>query len=214
MSSTVSLVVFDLGGVMIRLADGWEGACRAAGVPFRPPARPREEIIRDWRALDAELGAGRMGDDAFFTAFHRVHDGRYTIPELRAAFRAIIQEEFPGIYDTVAALKAAGYRTACLSNTSALHWADLENPATYPAIALLDVRHASHLLGCMKPDAVIYRKFEAAMGARPAEMLFFDDYADNVAGARARGWHAEQIVQDTPVVEQIHAGLRRYGVNL
>jgi putative hydrolase of the HAD superfamily len=141
-----------------------------------------------------------------------VHDNLYTIPELRAAFQAIIREEFPGIYDTVTALKAAGYRTACLSNTSAIHWVDLDNPAKYPAIALLDVRHASHLLGCMKPDAAIYRRFEAEMGARPEDILFFDDYETNVAGARACGWHAEQITGDTPVVEQIRMHLLKYGV--
>ncbi|OPZ81470.1 MAG: hypothetical protein BWY76_03024 [bacterium ADurb.Bin429] len=51
------------------------------------------------------------------------------------------------------------------------------------------------------------------MLARPDDILFFDDYQTNVEGARARGWHAEQITGDTPVVKQIQAGLCRYGVN-
>lgn len=212
MQSTISLVVFDLGGVMIRLADGWEGACREAGVPYRMPLRPWLEISKEWLALDAELGAGRMDEDAFFTAFQQSHGGIYTLPELRAAFQAIIQEEFPGISELVGALQAAGYRTACLSNTSAAHWVDLDNPAKYPAIGRLHVRHASHLLGCMKPDATIYRKFEAAMNARPAEIIFFDDYQVNVDGARACGWSAERIVKDLPAVEQIKTYLHQYGV--
>jgi HAD superfamily hydrolase (TIGR01509 family) len=212
MQSTISLVVFDLGGVMIRLAGGWQGACSEAGVPERAAVRPWPEVHKDWLALDAELGAGRMSDDAFFSAFQQAHGGIYTIPELQAAFQAIIQEEFPGIYETVAALKAAGFRTACLSNTSALHWVDLDNPAKYPAIGLLDVRHASHLLGCMKPDAAIYRKFEVEMGAHPEEILFFDDYLVNVEGARARGWASERIVEEIPVVEQIRKYLDAYGI--
>lgn len=212
MQSDISLVVFDLGGVMIRLSEGWEGACRLAGVPPRPAARPWSEVWPAWMALDAELGTGRMSEAAFFQAFGQAHGGIYTHDELRAAFQAIIQEEFPGIYDIVGALQTAGYRTACLSNTSAVHWVDLDDPAKYPAIARLDARHASHLLGCMKPDATIYHKFEAAMGIQPGEGLFFDDYLVNVEGARARGWHAEQIVKEKPAVEQIEKYLKAYSI--
>ncbi len=199
---------------MIRLADGWPGACREAGVPHRAEVRPWPEVNKDWLALDAELGAGRMDEDSFFQAFHDAHGGIYSIAELRAAFQAIIQEEFAGIDAIVGALQAAGYRTACLSNTSAVHWVDLDNPAKYPAIGHLHVRHASHLLGCMKPDATIYRKFMEVMDARPEEIIFFDDYLVNVEGARACGWHAEQIVKDLPAVEQITTSLRQHGVNI
>jgi putative hydrolase of the HAD superfamily len=211
----ISLVVFDLGGVMIRLSDGWEDACRLAGVAVQPGAPAWHEV---WTAhaaeLDEPLGCGRIDDDEFFRRFHRAIDGAYSIPELQAVFQAIIQPEFPGIMETVCALQAAGIRTACLSNTSAVHWVDLDDPAKYPAIGRLDARHASHLLGCMKPGKEIYRKFEDAMDTVPSRLLFFDDTEDNITAARTYGWNAVHITKDQPAVEQIHAGLKKYGIEI
>ncbi len=131
----------------------------------------------------------------------------YTPEEIIAIYLAIIQEELPGIHELVTGLQAAGYRTACLSNTCELHWPVLTDPAIYPAIARLDARHASHLFGVRKPDHAIYRRFEAATGMAPAEILFFDDLPENVQGALECGWHAVHIHRDRPAVEQMREAL-------
>ena len=125
---------------------------------------------------------------------------------------AIIQPEYPGILELVNALHAAGCATACLSNTCASHWAALVDPARYPAIARLGARHASHLFGLMKPDPHIYRRFEQAMGAQPAEILFFDDGPANVAAARQRGWRAEQITDPDDSLPELCRALVHYGI--
>lgn len=202
MQHTVRVVVFDLGGVMIRLADGWEGACRAAGVDYRPI-----EIDDDYMEAIAELETGIASDaltpEAYYLGVRGLVNGLYTTVEIRRIYQAVIQEEFPGIFEAVSALKATGYVTACLSNTCGPHWEDLTNPELYPAIALLDHQHASHLLRAAKPDQTIYQRFEEAVGAAPGEILFFDDNADNIAAARTRGWHAVHITPDRPSINQI-----------
>ncbi|MHB0939964.1 MAG: HAD family hydrolase [Armatimonadota bacterium] len=204
--STIRAVVFDIGGVMIRLAYGWQRACAASGIDFRPfddtPAyRAALEV------LETEYGHGRITPDEYFTRLHALMRGLYTRDELQAIHGAVIQEEFPGIESLVRALKAGGLFTACLSNTCASHWTALTDPAHYPAIGHLDARHASHLFGLMKPDPAIFRRFEAETGFGPAEILFFDDAPANIAAARECGWHAVHITDPGNAVPEIHQGL-------
>jgi 2-haloacid dehalogenase len=45
-------------------------------------------------------------------------------------------------------------------------------------------------LGMMKPDARIFRHLTETHGLQPADCIFIDDAAKNVAGARAAGLHA------------------------
>ena len=47
--------------------------------------------------------------------------------------------------------------------------------------------------GIRKPDPRIYHLAAARFGYAPEAMLFIDDSADNVAGARACGWQVEEV---------------------
>ena len=64
----------------------------------------------------------------------------------------------------------------------------------------------------MKPDAAIYQALEVATGRSSAALLFFDDRADNIDAARARGWHAELIDHRGDPPAEMRAVLQRYGV--
>ncbi|MHB9131691.1 MAG: HAD-IA family hydrolase [Armatimonadota bacterium] len=212
-ASKIRIVVFDLGRVMIRLSAGWEGACQAAGISYRPFDFTPEERAA-FVHLEREYECGRLTTDHFAEQVHQHLHGLYTPDEFKAIYLAIIQEEFPGIHDIVLALKGAGYTTACLSNTSQLHWPLLTDPVIYPGIAALDIQHASFLFGLAKPDPVIYRRFEEVTGFSSKEIIFFDDREDNIEGAQSCGWHAMQITPDRLSVEQITAALKSYGVEL
>jgi FMN phosphatase YigB (HAD superfamily) len=199
------IVVFDLGNVMIEILD-WPASCAAAGVPWRPfPIT--EEVLGRIRALEGAYECGAIDDHALCAGWSAAVEGVYSPAGVRAAFLAMLGPELPGIADLVARLKAAGIRTACLSNTSGLHWPILTDPAIYPSIAALDAQHASHLFGLRKPDMEIYRAFETATGAHPDGILFFDDRPENVTAAQARGWTAVHIDPARPSVAQIEAAL-------
>ena len=45
-------------------------------------------------------------------------------------------------------------------------------------------------MGCMKPDAEIYKRAEELLGAQGREIVFFDDRPENVTEALAHGWQA------------------------
>ncbi|HEX7302377.1 HAD-IA family hydrolase [Lentzea sp.] len=70
-------------------------------------------------------------------------------------------------------------------------------PSTFARMAekMPWARHFRHLvfsgdLGCAKPDAEIWRQVESALGASPADLVFYDDRQSNVDGALAAGWDA------------------------
>jgi 2-haloacid dehalogenase len=53
-----------------------------------------------------------------------------------------------------------------------------------------DRPYVSGHMGVIKPDIRIYEMVEEDSGLSGSSLLFADDRADNVAAARARGWHA------------------------
>lgn len=56
-----------------------------------------------------------------------------------------------------------------------------------------------------KPDPAIYAIAEARTGRRGGELFFTDDNPDNIAAARARGWHAHLFTDATSLEAQLLA---------
>ena len=78
------------------------------------------------------------------------------------------------------------HRVFLLSNIGDLHWAHLSR--AYRLHAIGHGALPSYLAGVMKPHAGIYAEAERRFALEPAATVFIDDRADNIAGARARGW--------------------------
>jgi putative hydrolase of the HAD superfamily len=88
----------------------------------------------------------------------------------------------PAMYDAIRAVRAAGLRTALLSNS----WGCDEYPrADFPA--LFDVVVLSGEVGMRKPEEAIFRHAAQALGLAPAGCIFIDDMKANVAAANACG---------------------------
>ncbi|MFN2451026.1 MAG: HAD family hydrolase [Candidatus Dormibacteria bacterium] len=87
--------------------------------------------------------------------------------------------------DAVARVRAAGYRTAMLTNVardSAHLWEALINVEE-----LFDVLVDSSVVGLRKPDPAIFRLTCERLGLAPEDCLFVDDIPSNVAGAAELG---------------------------
>ncbi|KFZ83812.1 HAD family hydrolase [Amycolatopsis sp. MJM2582] len=97
----------------------------------------------------------------------------------------------PDVLELLEGLHEAGAALALLSNASSTfgRWVREQEWAK-----LFRVKLFSGDLGCMKPDAKIYRILLAELGAEPGDCLFFDDRQSNVDGARAVGMKAERWV--------------------
>jgi FMN phosphatase YigB (HAD superfamily) len=80
------------------------------------------------------------------------------------------------------------YRLLLGSNTNELHARHFcQQFADW--LRHFDALILSHEIGVRKPKAGFYEHCTRLAGCAPAECLFIDDLVDNIAGARACGWH-------------------------
>lgn len=97
--------------------------------------------------------------------------------------------------DELAALRAAGYRMALLTN-NVLEWGPRWRPMVPVAELFDDVVDSAHV-GMRKPDPAIYLLTCERLRVTPHECVFIDDFAHNCEAAEALGMTAVWL-QETP----------------
>jgi putative hydrolase of the HAD superfamily len=215
----ISLVVFDLGGVLVRIASSWADAHALAGLPAHSVLASEAFDASVVDAL-AELQRGAVSVEEFYRRVADASDGAYEPADIEVIHDAWTREQYPGVEAVFDALDVAGVTTAVLSNTSAPHWTRLaalealagaEAPE-YPVVLRAKHRFASHLIGLLKPDRAVFDLVATTTQTAPEQILFFDDVAAYVAAAREAGWHAEQIDPEGDTARQLLGHLTRYEV--
>lgn len=183
-------VVFDYGGVIARAPGAdWRlyDSAEACGLPR---ARLAEGFARWRRAYDV----GEMTDAEMFARIFA--EAGVAVSDAQIA--ALVDEEqrgwqnlVPGTLDFMRQLKADGKRLGVLTNMHEEFYRNryAENAAAYRA--LLDAEVVSGIERIGKPDRTIYDVAASRMGLPPESLLFLDDNAANVEGARAAGWQSE-----------------------
>jgi HAD superfamily hydrolase (TIGR01509 family) len=208
----INAVVFDIGGVLEIVDDAtW-------------PERWR----RRWQAIGAanrhSAGAGREGSDET-SSESATAVGEPTESQVRAMYRsrfgltepqaddmmADLWDSYCGRLDVEMRDFAAGlrprYRTAILSNSG--DGARREEQRRYDFAGLVDTIVYSHEVGVAKPDRAIFELTASRLNADPDEILFLDDSAAAVDGARDAGWHAIRHVDTARSIAQLTAILDR-----
>ena len=204
----MQVVLFDLGGVLIRISRSWSEAADRARVAVPVEQRETGSLVRpSGNQADLQRGAIdyaqflererlRLGDRLDSEALHRIH-------------MEWLQGEYDGVAEIVAALGRAGVRTGTLSNTDAEHWKALSE---MPAIRALDVHALSFRLGLLKPSPEIYHAAEDLLDVTGSAICYFDDLQENVEGALRCGWNAMWIDPHEPTAPQIARGLEASGI--
>ncbi len=85
-----------------------------------------------------------------------------------------------------------------LSNTNPIHYAQVEkilkrDTGIENFEGLFDHIFLSHEMGCRKPDLIIYKKVLAKVNRPASRGMFFDDTAENLAGAEMVGLQTYHI---------------------
>jgi putative hydrolase of the HAD superfamily len=206
------MVVFDAGGVLVRICRAWDEGARRAGIEAPEDVMGPEAIARR-RDLSYLYQSGRLGEAEYFVRMAEAIGSGCAADIIARVHDAWLIEEYPGARALVEDLAAAGVRTALLSNTNARHWQAMAPGAgLYPAIARLDRWFLSHELGACKPDEAIYAAVEREAHAPPASIIFFDDLEENVAAATRRGWQGRQVDHCGDPAADMRAHLRALGV--
>jgi HAD superfamily hydrolase (TIGR01509 family) len=132
-----------------------------------------------------EHESGRLHGDALLERIAKLARKPVTVEQVRVKWLDMFELQ-PAMVDLAHRLSAR-YRVYLLSNVGDLHWAHLSRE-----FSLHHIGHGalpSYLAGVMKPHEGIYMEAERRFVMQPAETVFIDDRADNIAAACARGWH-------------------------
>lgn len=176
----IRVVVFDLGGVLLRLRD-----------PLTNFGLELDEAEFQERWLNSaavrEFERGACDAETFGRTIVRefgLSMGWRSFLERFDAWPEQIYPETPRLLDAV----PAGVGRVLLSNTNAAHWSrsDIAGALT----GRLDKTFLSFRTGLLKPDREAFMQVVRAYGMLPEAFLFFDDNPLNVSAARATGMHA------------------------
>ena len=187
MSSGITHLVFDLGGVIIELRgppilNSW------AGTNHTP-----EEIWGKWLTSNAprSFESGQIDENTFASMIVDELSLSISTDEFLEYFTSLPIGPFPGALDTLQALKNR-YKTALFSNTNTIHW---ERKMTQMELKpAFDYHFASHLMGKVKPDIEAFDFVVNELAVSPSEILFFDDNEMNVDAAKQVGINAIRVI--------------------
>lgn len=185
MSDRPRAVLFDLGGVLLELGDVTPLAAHMAAGDVT--AFWERWILGDW---PRRLETGICTPEDFARGCVESFALPYTPEAFLAAFAAWPIGPYPGAFALLQTLRGQAH-VACLSNTNVVHMAEQE--ARYGWRARFDTCLLSHELGLAKPDPAIYQHVVETLRLPADAILFLDDNAINVEGARAVGLRAVQV---------------------
>ncbi len=182
----ISVVLFDLGGVLVELA----------GVPtmlaWMNNRISPEELRTMWLRSPAvrEFETGRATPEAFASGLIAEMALPVSGEKLLLEFTLWPRGLFPGALELVDRIPPA-YTRATLSNSNALHWPRLMNDLQLAGA--FDHHFASHQIRKIKPDQEAFRHVTDTLGCAAEEVLFLDDNELNVETARSLGMKAVQV---------------------
>ncbi|HET8610845.1 MAG TPA: HAD-IA family hydrolase [Burkholderiales bacterium] len=188
MTPNIEALIFDLGGVVMNVDfeqafDIWS---RHSGV-----AAPllRSRFIADVAYERHERG--ELTTDEYFESLRASLGVALSNSQLAEGWNAVLGHEIPGMRDLLC--DANEHRPLYLfSNTNRIHqicWTE-KLSAT---LRLFRKCFTSCEMGLRKPELQAFAAVAAAIGVPPRHILFFDDLADNIAGARRAGMQAVHV---------------------
>jgi glucose-1-phosphatase len=193
-------LLFDLGRVVIdidfdKVLACWAGHAGCEPAHLKGRLTPDENFKRHEKGeiADAEFFAGLRGSLGIDVSDAQFLEG----------WNAIFTGEMPGI-SALLARAAQRVPLYAFSNTNRPH---VEHFSVTYAGVLGHFRKIflSSTIGLRKPDAAAYDHVVKAIGVPAQRIVFFDDLAANIEGARARGLMAVHVTSSDDVADALTA---------
>jgi putative hydrolase of the HAD superfamily len=197
---TVDALLFDVGGVVIRI-DFNRAFARWGTLASCDPALLRQRFSHDLPYQRHERGEIGIAD--YFASLRASLGIDLADAQLREGWNAIFIEEMPGIAALLARV-APRLPIYAFANTNQTHAAHLHSRF---GDVLGCFRHlfVSSVIGKRKPEAAAFDHVVNEMGVPAGRVLFFDDTLENVEGARNAGLQAAHVTSDTHVADTLAA---------
>lgn len=195
-------VLLDLGGVVLDIDP------RACFVSWATAAGVDAELIASRWAVDDAYKAfevGAMGFAEYVDRLSRRLGVTLTEEQWMTGWNALLRGPFPEVADILPAV-ARRLPLYALSNTNPVHEAVWRTQLAGVLGSFRQV-YTSCGLRLRKPDEAAYLAVADDMRVEPGGILFVDDNAENVAGARAAGfrvWHATSPASTLKVLRQLN----------
>jgi len=186
--SSTEALLFDLGGVVFGI--DFESACSHWATHAGVPAQTIKSRFRvdEWyeRHEKGEIGAAEYFDALRDTLGITISD-----QQLAAGWNAIFEDEPAEVFELFESLSSR-IPIYAFSNSNVTHQ-DFWERKYAKTLGLFRQVFVSCDLGLRKPEAAAFRHVAACIGTEPGNLLFFDDRAENVDGARDIGMSAVQV---------------------
>ncbi len=199
----VGAVVFDFGGVIITpITTGITALAERNGV------EPRA-------MLEVLLGPDDSGDHPW----HRAERGELSVAEIQAGLSKYASEAgiklcgdeidvllTPGysinenVVARIRSLRAEGIRTALLTNTFLEFRPIMERDVDFE---MFDAVVESFAVGARKPEPGIYEATAAALGVDHDEIVYLDDFAQNLTPAHELGWRTVHVADVASALDEL-----------
>jgi len=196
--NSADVLLFDIGRVVLdidfnKVMTSWAGHAGCT------PAELASRFIVDDSFKHHEVG--RIDDAAFFHNLRTSLGIGISDEQFLEGWNAIFAGEMPGIAPLLA---NAGKRMPlyAFSNTNPAHVAHFSR-AYSDVLGHFREMFLSSTIGLRKPDAEAYDHVVKAIGVPASRILFFDDVAANIEGARARGLAAVRVTSTVDVAKAL-----------
>jgi FMN phosphatase YigB (HAD superfamily) len=191
-------LLFDLGRVVLDIDFGKALSCWAGHAGCKP-----EDIAKRFVRAEAyrHHEIGRISDAAYFESLRNALGIGISESQFLEGWNAIFAGEMPGIAPLLARA-AQRVPLYAFSNTNNAH---VEHFSTVHADLLGHFRKIflSSSIGLRKPDAEAYDHVVRAIGVPASRIVFFDDSAENIEGARERGLTAIHVTSPNDVADAL-----------
>ncbi len=197
---SADVLLFDIGRVVLdidfgRVMASWAGHAGCA------PEELASRFVVDDSFRHHEVG--KIDDAAFFANLRRSLGIGITDDQFLEGWNAIFTGEMPGIAAALA--RAQGKLPLyAFSNTNPAHVAHFSK-AYADVLGHFREIFLSSSIGLRKPDGEAYDHVVKAIGVPASRILFFDDTAANIEGARARGLSAVHVTSTDDVAKALTA---------
>ena len=193
-------LLFDLGRVVLDLDFN-----RTLGVWARhagcQPAQLANRFLRD--ELYRRHEKGEISDEAFFAGLRSSLGIELSDTQFIEGWNALFIGEMPGI-NQLLARAAKRLPLYAFSNTNAPHVAYFSGQYAEVLGHFREI-FLSSTIGLRKPDAEAYDHVVQAIGIPAERIVFFDDLAENIEGARERGLKAVIVTSPNDVARTLEA---------
>jgi putative hydrolase of the HAD superfamily len=196
-------LLFDLGRVVLDI-DFSRATATWAGHAGCAPSSILSRFVRDEAYRLHETG--QISDADYFATLRASLGIDISDDHFLEGWNAIFTGEMPDIADHLA--RAAKHLPLyAFSNTNGAHVAHF-TIAYAPLLGHFREVYFSSSIGLRKPDKAAYDHVVDAIGVEAPRILFFDDSAENVEGARASGLQAVHVSSS----EDVAAALAALGI--